>query len=117
MHNTITISTTLRRPLQFSQVEKGIYRSAYVTSRNYEYITLLNLKSMICLSPSDLRDDLRNFCSSNSINIYEEDVGTNVEPFISMDHGKVKKVISTVTNPINQPCLIFCTTGKVRIYF
>ena len=57
MSDTATISPTLKIPLQFSQVEKGIYRSAFITSRNYEYITSLNLKSMICLSPSDLKED------------------------------------------------------------
>ena len=67
-----------------------------------------------CLNPADIRDELRGFCESESIALFKEDVGVNIEPFITMSYESVKRVIDIILNKANQPCLLFCTTGKIR---
>jgi len=57
---------------------------------------------------------LREYVESRKIALFEVDVGINAEPFLSMDHEKIREVIKIVTEPSNRPCLIFCTTGRVR---
>ena len=102
-------------PLRFAQVHQNIYRSSYPTSRSHEFLNELKLCSMICISPDELKDDLINYCKSNCIELYKENVGVNIEPFYTMPHEKIRNVINKALDPTNQPCLIFCTTGKVSI--
>lgn len=74
----------------------------------------LRLKSMVCLSPGDIRSDLRVFCNQNSIILKEVNVGHNQEPFLIMDSAAVEEVITYMSLPEHQPCLVFCNNGKQR---
>ena len=49
---------------------------------------------MICLTPSDLRPDLIEFCKEGGIELIECDIGHNQEPFVSMSSEKVNYVLS-----------------------
>lgn len=81
-------------PLGFGCVSKKIYRSSYPNKKTWSFIQTLGLKSMISLSPSDNRVDLRDFCKSQKITLFEYEVGYNQEPFLSMSPAAVKNVIS-----------------------
>jgi tyrosine-protein phosphatase SIW14 len=95
-------------PLSFTQLDKGLYRSSYPAKRSLAFITSLNLKTMICLNPIDLRDDLREFCLQNDITLIENcDVGFNQEPFVFMNSAAVSNVIKVASNPVHRPCLLF----------
>ena len=101
-------------PLKFAQVDDGIYRSAYPANKALDYLKSLSLRSMICLQPGDIHNDLRQFCHLNGIILGEIDIGVNKEPFQSMNHVYIREVMSFLALPVHRPCLIFCTKGNFR---
>ena len=87
-------STNLCAPLGFANLTTGVYRSAYPRKKTWKFIKSLNLKSMICLSPSDLKDDLIDFCKEDGIDLIQHDIGHNQEPFVVISTESVNKVLS-----------------------
>lgn len=102
-------------PLAFARVESGIYRSAYPTKKSFQYILdNLSLKSLVCLCPNEIRSDIRDFASENSIVLKEYNIGFNQEPFVSMFEKPVQDAIDFIADEINHPVLIFCITGQKK---
>ena len=73
---------------------------------------------MICLSPSDLKDDLIDFCKEERIELIQIDIGHNQEPYIVMHTEAMSQVLSCLsgfnyklkcheTNFLIQNCIIF----------
>ena len=104
----------LPAPLSFARVEDGIYRSAYPTQKSLEFISQLKLKSMVCLNPSDIRQELRNYAESRSISLVECNVGCNQEPFLSMSVEAMSDAVTFISDASNHPVLVFCTNGKLK---
>lgn len=105
----------LAPPLSFSRVQTGIYRSAYPTKKSLQYILEnLSLKSMVCLCPNELKTDVREFASANSINLVEFNIGFNQEPFMSMVEDSVQNAIEFISDNFNHPVLVFCVTGQKK---
>ncbi len=101
-------------PLGFAQVSDSIYRSAYPKPSCFSFLLSLKLKSVVCVSPRDLRPAFLAFLSENDIKLLQSDVGVNQEPFLAMSSTAVADAIQFVLDPANQPVLIFCTNGKVK---
>ena len=101
-------------PLCFAHVDKDVYRSSYPSKGSLPYIESLSIKTMICLQPSDIKKELRDFCALNNICLIEKNVGFNQEPFLCMNEAVVLEVIQFASDRKNQPSLIFCTNGKQR---
>lgn len=101
-------------PLGFSRVADGVYRSAYPGTRTLPFLSSLNLRSLVCLNPKDVRSELRDYAKQHSLRLFEGDVGVNQEPFLVMSSFEVDSVLRFVSDPTNHPVLIFCTNGKVR---
>ena len=55
-------SNNLVVPLGFCRVHDNIYRSSYPSTKSLPFISTLGLKSMICLTPSDIKKELRDYC-------------------------------------------------------
>ena len=94
-------------PLYFSAVDAKVYRSSYPARKSLPFIEQLHLKSMVCLNPSDLKSDLRDFCRESNISLFEKNVGFNQEPFVWMNAEAVEEVLRTMADPNNSPCLVF----------
>lgn len=101
-------------PLAFAQVDSKIYRSSYPAKKSLPFIESLHLKSLVCLSPNELKQELRDFCELHNIELIEKNVGYNQEPFIFMHSEVVEEVLSFISNPSNQPVMVFCVNGKLR---
>lgn len=101
-------------PHPFGFICDGVYRSSYPAHGTLAYIKSLNLKSMVALTPQDLKSELRIFCSNNDINIFECNIGFNQEPFVSMDEQLVRTATKYILDKSNHPVLLFCTNGKAR---
>jgi tyrosine-protein phosphatase SIW14 len=101
-------------PLSFSRVDNGVYRSSYPAYRTFPFIKTLKLKSMVCLSPSDIRQDLKSFASENDITLFESEIGHNQDPFVVMSENSVADAVKFISNPLNRPVMVFCTNGKVK---
>lgn len=96
--------TTFIPPLSFSIVEDNIYRSSYPSNKTLPFLKTLNLRSLICLYPSDIRQDLRDFASKNNITLFEVNVGHNQEPFVVMSEAAVAGAIKFV---LGRPLFFF----------
>jgi tyrosine-protein phosphatase SIW14 len=81
-------------PLGFAYVSPGIYRSAYPRKKTWSFIESLRLKSMICVSPSDIKDDLIDFCKVKGINLVLNNIGHNQEPFIVMSSSAMTTTLN-----------------------
>jgi protein tyrosine/serine phosphatase len=68
---------------------------------------------MVCLSANDLRPELRDFCNSEGIGLHEADTGVNVEPFVLASTDEIEHVLALLADPLRQPAMFFCTTGKL----
>ena len=103
-------------PIVFARVVPGIYRSAYPASKSLPFIDSLHLKSMVSLldKPSEVKKELRDYCHTHGITMIECPVGLNQEPFVTMSEFAVKEAIEFISNPINHPVMVFCTTGRSK---
>jgi tyrosine-protein phosphatase SIW14 len=112
-------------PLGFSRVIGGkdgdgdgnpleVYRSAYPANKCFPFITKLQLKTVICLTPNDLRSDFREYCQTLSINLMEFDIRHNQEPFLVMSEDTMESILDAISCKENQPVMVFCTSGKVK---
>lgn len=101
-------------PLGFSKVQEGIYRSAYPAKKALPFVEQLGLKSLVCLSPNDVKAELEEFCQRNSIQMFKFDLKHNQDPFLVMDENLMRSIQTTLNQPENLPLLIFCTAGKIR---
>ena len=95
-------------------VSEGIYRSSYPAPSTYPFLETLNLRTLVCLQPSDLKEELRIYCKDRGIDIFEAEVGINQEPFVFMNEEAVREAISKVLDPASHPVLFFCNNGRLR---
>ena len=103
-------------PIVFARACPGIYRSAYPASKSLHFIDSLHLKSMVALidKPSDVKKELREYVNTHGIRMIECSVGYNQEPFVTMSEPAVKEAMEFISNPINHPVMVFCTTGRSK---
>lgn len=104
----------LHPPLGFARVSTGIFRSAYPSSKTLPFIDTLQLRSMICLMPHDLRQELRDYAAQRGIQLRCCPVQHNQDPFLVMSDQNISNIVHFISQPQHQPVLIFCTNGKVR---
>jgi protein tyrosine/serine phosphatase len=55
----------------------SIYRSAYPADITHPFLRTLNLRTMICLNPSDVRESLQKFVLAEGITLVMADIGNN----------------------------------------
>jgi hypothetical protein len=105
-------------PIGFTLVSTGIYRSAYPIPRNYSFIECFHFKTFVCLAPSEMGQELKDYCNNGDqkINLLGFEIKLNQEPFRNMDVSEMKKALVAISDPQNHPVLVFCLNGKVRIY-
>eukprot|EP00041_Stephanoeca_diplocostata_P030909 m.946831 g.946831 ORF g.946831 m.946831 type:complete len:448 (+) comp23847_c0_seq53:222-1565(+) len=105
-------------PFRFGLVERGLYRSAYPTEKNFPFLTRLGLKSIVTLAQT-VHASLENFIQENSITLKHLPVVRSMDT-ITLTHENVCAVLEWVINPCNFPCLVHCydgthTTGLVMM--
>jgi tyrosine-protein phosphatase SIW14 len=115
-------SSLLVPPLNFDMINSGsgsgaIYRSGHPNERNFEFMSTLNLKSIIYLSIDDVRENLQGWIDSTngSVRLYHFQLKVNKEPFAEMDESIVAQALETILDRRNLPCLIHCNKGKYRV--
>lgn len=96
------MDSTLHRPPQgFAFVEEGVFRSSYPTAKAWPFLDKLGLKTVICLSPGDVREDLRIQLKTRNISMIGCDVGVN----------QVITLCLKTTKPFN-----FCFPNRSRFW-
>jgi len=111
-------SSKIAPPLNFSAVDRGLYRSGFPIELNYEFLRQLGLRSIICLTPDLLtpsKSTLGKFCDIEGIALHGINVGENREPFLEMDLAMVGQALEIARDKAHHPCLIVCKLGTVEL--
>jgi tyrosine-protein phosphatase SIW14 len=101
-------------PIGFSQVEKGVYRSAYPIESSFPFLEKFHFKTFLCLCPQDVKSSLLEYTKAKNIQLILCDVKVNQEPFAIMDKDEVSSALKYLQQAENHPILVFCLNGKVR---
>ncbi|CDK27695.1 unnamed protein product [Kuraishia capsulata CBS 1993] len=119
MHETQGTNTSMpgglvTPPENFSAVCGDIYRSSFPRTDNFEFLSRLKLKSIICLIPEDYPEENSSFIQDHNIKFFQIGMEGNKEPFVKIQPELIQEALKIVLNPENQPILIHCNRGKHR---
>lgn len=112
--DSVPVLDVLVPPLNFAQVEAGIYRSGYPNKKNYEFLKKIKLKTIIYLCPDDYTN--QKFLADNDIQMYQYKIKGNKEPFLEISQTDIASALVKVLDQRNHPVLIHCNKGKVRLF-
>jgi tyrosine-protein phosphatase SIW14 len=95
----------------------AIYRSGHPNERNFQFMSTLNLKSIVYLASDDIRDNLQEWIDTThgTVKLFHFRLNVNKEPFAEMDQDIVANAIKTILDKRNLPTLIHCNKGKYRV--
>ncbi|KAI0143043.1 tyrosine phosphatase family-domain-containing protein [Xylariaceae sp. FL1272] len=107
-----SLSLCRQPPVNFSQVNPGLYRSGYPVTADYPFIETLKLKTIVTLVSKDLPDGYQEFISANKITHKVFDMaGTKKE---EIPAELMRSIMAVVSKEENYPLLIHCNQGKHR---
>jgi tyrosine-protein phosphatase OCA6 len=107
-------SNELVAPLRFAVIERGLYRSAYPTLRNFDFLRTLELKTIVSIIPNDATLDLREFCRAKRISHRQVSVDKYKEGEVAILPNDASQVLEIALNPANFPLLIHCLDGRAN---
>ncbi|XP_068666231.1 inositol diphosphatase DSP3-like [Aristolochia californica] len=99
-------------PLNFSMVDRGIYRSGFPKEENFGFIQSLNLKSIVYLCPEPYPEPNEQFLQSHGIQLFQFGIEGSKES--SMPKETILEALQIVLDVRNHPLLIHCKRGKHR---
>ena len=82
-------------PLNFALVADGIYRSGYPNKKNFEFLSRLNLKSVLYLCDDEYSQEYLDFFSENSA-VFHIPLQASKEPFLELDSVLMTEALSIV---------------------
>ncbi|EKX32747.1 hypothetical protein GUITHDRAFT_156243 [Guillardia theta CCMP2712] len=101
-------------PKNFAMVEKGIYRSAYPTKKNFDFLAKLGLKSVVYLCQEEYSRQVLQFYRQEGITVYQHGVSGNKEPFVDISDEMIYSALQRLLDVSFHPILIHCNQGKHR---
>ncbi|XP_057820520.1 tyrosine-protein phosphatase DSP1 isoform X1 [Cryptomeria japonica] len=101
-------------PLNFSIVEKGIFRSGFPNSSNFPFLETLQLRSIIYLCPEPYPEDGTEFLHKRGIQLFQFGIDGHKEPFVNIPEGIIREALKVLLDTRNHPVLIHCKRGKHR---
>ncbi|KAJ7540454.1 hypothetical protein O6H91_10G015800 [Diphasiastrum complanatum] len=101
-------------PLNFSMVDKGIYRSGYPNKKNLPFLHKLRLRSVVYLCPEPYPEAVLEFVESSRINLFHLGIEGNKEPFVDIPEDVIREALKILLDVRNHPILIHCNKGKHR---
>ena len=99
-------------PIRFSPVETHLYRSSYPRSQNFPFLSQLNLRTVISLTPEPPEVDLVTFARENDITIYHFTTLKDHAADFPLKTPSLKKVLELVLDKTKLPILIHCLRGN-----
>ncbi|KAG9445701.1 hypothetical protein H6P81_011829 [Aristolochia fimbriata] len=101
-------------PINFSMVDRGIYRSGFPKEENFGFIRSLNLKSIVYLCPEPYPEPNAQFLRSHGIQLFQFGIDGSKEPSVNMPKETILEALHVVLDVRNHPLLIHCKRGKHR---
>lgn len=102
-------------PINFSLVEEGIYRSGHPQPINYEYLKILNLKTIIYIGDKEDNYEYYKFIEQENINFKYLKLETDEAPLLYRNPESLTQALNIIVNVENYPILIHSNKGKHRI--
>jgi tyrosine-protein phosphatase OCA6 len=90
--------------------ESGLYRAAYPSLKNYRFLSLLNLKTIVSLVPNEPVRDLSEFCHTNDITHIHFRIDKFTEE-VTFTPSVMTQILETIIDADNQPILLHCVDG------
>ncbi|CAD0047555.1 unnamed protein product [Aureobasidium pullulans] len=98
-------------PVNFGAVEtNSIYRSGYPTSKNFDFINSLNIRTILY----PLSEEYITFMEENHIRHYQIHIPANKDGKINITPETMATALAVVLNRNNHPLLIHCNRGKTQ---
>ncbi|KAH9313721.1 hypothetical protein KI387_022348, partial [Taxus chinensis] len=101
-------------PLNFSMVEKGVYRSGFPNTINFPFLETLQLRSIIYLCPEPYPEDSAEFLHKRGIQLFQFGIEGHKEPFVNIPEDIIREALKVLLDTRNHPVLIHCKRGKHR---
>jgi len=96
-------------PKNFAMVCKGVFRSAYPTKKNFDFLRKLKLKSVVYLCQEEYSPQVMQFYADSGVTVYGHGVSGNKEPFVDisdeMIYAALQKLLDFRTHPARPPPL------------
>lgn len=103
-------------PLNFSPVERNLYRSGQPSALNHSFLQQLNLNSIIWLAIEDPQDNFLQFIEDNQINFFcnlgYDQVDSN--SWDGLSESSIKEALEIIADKRNHPLLVCCGMGRHR---
>lgn len=107
--------STLRPPDNFAMVCPGVYRSSFPSSKHFEFLRTIGLKTVLTLvQEEEYPAANRDFFKQEKIRFLQIGIPGNKEPFVTIPDEKIRRALSVVLDKRNHPLLIHCNKGKHR---
>ncbi|KAI9224400.1 tyrosine phosphatase family-domain-containing protein [Blastocladiella britannica] len=109
----ITKKRALVPPFRFAFVEHGVYRGAYPRPRNLEYLSRLNLATVLSLTPDPLPAVTIEALTANGARCLHATTAKPKEDVLPVDPAAVLRlVVGLVLDPACHPLYIHCLDGQ-----
>ncbi|KAK8965243.1 putative tyrosine-protein phosphatase [Platanthera guangdongensis] len=101
-------------PLNFANVDNGVFRSGFPNAANFSFLQTLKLRSVLCLCPEPYPDASMEFLKLNGIRLFQFGIEGAKEPFVNIPEDTIREALKVVLDATNHPILIHCKRGKHR---
>eukprot|EP01018_Ginkgo_biloba_P036821 Gb_28172 [translate_table: standard] len=101
-------------PLNFSMVDKGVYRSGFPSTINFSFLETLRLRSIIYLCPEPYPEANTDFLQVHGIQLFQFGIEGHKEPFVNIPEDIIREALKVLLDIRNHPVLIHCKRGKHR---
>mmetsp|Transcript_36660 Transcript_36660/g.75157 ORF Transcript_36660/g.75157 Transcript_36660/m.75157 type:complete len:280 (+) Transcript_36660:100-939(+) len=108
------IEDELNPPKNFAMVYQGVFRSAYPTKKNFDFLRKLRLKSVVYLCQEEYSGQVKQFYDQNNVTVYCHGVSGNKEPFVEISEDQIYTALQVLLDESKHPVLIHCNQGKHR---
>ncbi|GLJ14908.1 hypothetical protein SUGI_0242660, partial [Cryptomeria japonica] len=105
-------SASLIPPLNFSMVDKGVYRSGFPNSSNFSFLKTLKLRSIIYLSQGAYPEVNLEFLRAENIQIYHFGKERFQGSSMGISEDAICEALKILLDLRNHPVLIHCKRGK-----
>jgi tyrosine-protein phosphatase OCA1 len=103
-------------PLNFTPVERDLYRSGQPSLLNHSFLEQLKLKSIIWLAIEDPQDSLLKFIDENGIdffyNLGYDAMGSN--SWDGLSESSIQQALEIIADKRHHPLLVCCGMGRHR---
>ncbi|KAH3668758.1 hypothetical protein OGAPHI_002513 [Ogataea philodendri] len=103
-------------PINFSPVEKHLYRSGQPSAINHSFLEQLHLKSVIWLAIEDPQDTFLRFIEENNINLFcnlgYDSIDSN--SWDGLSEASIKQALEVIADKRHYPMLVCCGMGRHR---